>query len=299
MSDLKKLGMNIRSVREAYGESQEELGFVLGVGKNTISYYETGQREPKKETLIKIARHYMVPVESLLYGSFTNRRKLIFNGKVLLKNLDIIFPIVSSENAINNKYFKKAFDAQQSFYNACKEKEDIEFDWLDGSIDDYYLKAAEDERLKEETTVNQLAMYFLMFLAIKSIPFIIEEKPATINMLDDNMKKEIEYSDDIDPEIKDLVSEISSDETKKMITDMLVTVKQSKKWSDLAYYYSALQFFFNLVDNRMDVGSNIRVGSEMLSSFAEINNPYAISFMEICFSSFLPESSSQSVDDKE
>lgn len=299
MSDLKKLGMNIRSVREAYGESQEELGFVLGVGKNTISYYETGQREPKKATLIKIARHYMVPVESLLYGSFTNSRKLIFNGKVLLRNLDIIFPIVSSENAINNKYFKKAFDAQQSFYNTCKEKEDIEFDWLDGSIDDYYLKAAEDEMLKEETTVNQLAMYFLMFLAIKSIPFIIEEKPATINMLDDNMKKEIEYFDDLDPEIKDLVCEISSDETKKMITDMLVTVKQSKKWSDLAYYYSALQFFFNLVDNSMDVGSNIRVGSEMLSSFAEINNPYAISFMEIYSSSFLPESSSQSVDDKE
>ena len=50
MSDLKKMGANIRCLRMAYGETQEQLGEAIFVEKNTVSYYETGKREPNKET---------------------------------------------------------------------------------------------------------------------------------------------------------------------------------------------------------------------------------------------------------
>ena len=36
MGDLKKLGANIRSLRIAYGETQEQLGEAIYVEKNTV-----------------------------------------------------------------------------------------------------------------------------------------------------------------------------------------------------------------------------------------------------------------------
>ena len=61
MGDLKKLGANIRSLRIAYGETQEQLGEAIYVEKNTVSYYENGKREPNKETLTAIANHFTIP----------------------------------------------------------------------------------------------------------------------------------------------------------------------------------------------------------------------------------------------
>ena len=299
MSDLKKLGMNIRCLREAYGESQEELGLVIGVGKNTISYYESGQREPKKETLIKIARHYMVPIESLLYGSFTNNERLKIDQECLFNQIDILLPIVTSEKAMQNVSFQKAYNVHKNFYNACKKNGIGGMDSFDGNIEEYYLKAEEDANIKEEIAANRLALYLLMFMFLKNIPFFVNEKPAAINQLSDDIRKEIEYYDEAeDPELNDIINDISSDETKQMVRDLMITLKQSKRWCDLAYYYLALQYCYNLVDNSMDYGSNMRVGYEMMSSFVKLNNTYAVEFQEMCFRGVLPKSSSQSVDDK-
>lgn len=46
--------------------TQEELGWAIGVEKNTISYYENGKRDPSKDKLSAIAVHYMVSIEELL-----------------------------------------------------------------------------------------------------------------------------------------------------------------------------------------------------------------------------------------
>ena len=71
-----KLGNNIRGLRKAYGETQEELGFALGVEKNTISSYETGRTEPGKEMLSMIASHYFVSVEELLLTDLSSMKKI-------------------------------------------------------------------------------------------------------------------------------------------------------------------------------------------------------------------------------
>ena len=86
MYDLKRLGANIKSLRNAYGETQEELGAAIFVEKNTISSYETGTREPKKDTLSAIARHFMVSLEELLYSDLSDIGKIeIDNAKKVIK----------------------------------------------------------------------------------------------------------------------------------------------------------------------------------------------------------------------
>lgn len=64
MGDLVRLGLNIRSLRKAYGETQEELGVALNVEKNTVSYYENGKREPNKDMIAEIAKHYDSGIEA-------------------------------------------------------------------------------------------------------------------------------------------------------------------------------------------------------------------------------------------
>ena len=54
-----KLGARIRKIRMFRNITQKELGRRLGYGENSadvrIAQYESGQRTPKQETLIRIA----------------------------------------------------------------------------------------------------------------------------------------------------------------------------------------------------------------------------------------------------
>ena len=78
------------------------------------------------------------------------------------------------------------------------------------------------------------------------------------------------------------------------MSEMLTAVKRSKDWSDLADYYLALQYVWNLVDNDLDWGFNQRIGAEMMDAFVTVKNVYAARFMKYSFDS-ISGASSQSV----
>ena len=109
MNITEKLGNNIRCLRVAYGETQEQLGDAIGVEKNTVSSYEKGRTEPNKKILSLIAAHYMISVEELLSYDFSGMDKITFNQNVFWEQIDVILPVTSSENAIKNEHFKKAY----------------------------------------------------------------------------------------------------------------------------------------------------------------------------------------------
>lgn len=52
------IGMNIRRLRVEHGETQQELGEMLGYGATTVANYESGYRMPDLETFFEIAIHY-------------------------------------------------------------------------------------------------------------------------------------------------------------------------------------------------------------------------------------------------
>ena len=65
-----KLGARIRKIRMFRNITQKELGCRLGYGENSadvrIAQYESGQRTPKQETLIRIAEILEVDVRNFL-----------------------------------------------------------------------------------------------------------------------------------------------------------------------------------------------------------------------------------------
>ena len=58
--------MRLREIRKSKGISQLKMAMDLNTNQNTISRYETGEREPGINELIKIADYFNVSVDYLL-----------------------------------------------------------------------------------------------------------------------------------------------------------------------------------------------------------------------------------------
>ncbi len=58
--------MRLKQIRKAKGISQLKLAMDLNTNQNTISRYETGEREPGIRELINLADYFKVSVDYLL-----------------------------------------------------------------------------------------------------------------------------------------------------------------------------------------------------------------------------------------
>ncbi|MBQ3116396.1 MAG: helix-turn-helix transcriptional regulator [Clostridia bacterium] len=59
-------GRKLKELRIEKGLSQQKLGENLGFCNQTISFWESGSREPDLDTLIKISHYFEVCLEDLL-----------------------------------------------------------------------------------------------------------------------------------------------------------------------------------------------------------------------------------------
>ncbi len=59
-------GEKLKNLRTASKMSQKELAERIGIAKSVISFYESGERFPSYEVLIKIARIFNVTTDYLL-----------------------------------------------------------------------------------------------------------------------------------------------------------------------------------------------------------------------------------------
>ena len=66
--------MRLKEIRKAKGLSQLRLATELNTTQNTISRYETGEREPGIAELINIADYFNVSVDYLLERTDDPRR---------------------------------------------------------------------------------------------------------------------------------------------------------------------------------------------------------------------------------
>lgn len=68
MDVLERFGANLLRIRQARKLSQESLAESAGIHRTQISMFETGQRQPLMETLVRLAGALEVPLSSLLEG---------------------------------------------------------------------------------------------------------------------------------------------------------------------------------------------------------------------------------------
>ncbi len=59
-------GKRLKELRLEKNLSQQRLGEFFGVCNQTISFWESGSREPNLDDLLEVARFFEVPVDYLL-----------------------------------------------------------------------------------------------------------------------------------------------------------------------------------------------------------------------------------------
>lgn len=59
-------GKELKTLRESNKLSQRRLGEDLNVCNQTVSFWESGKREPDLDTLLTIAKYFNVSIDSLL-----------------------------------------------------------------------------------------------------------------------------------------------------------------------------------------------------------------------------------------
>jgi len=74
MDIRRRVGLNVRRIREEQGFSQESLAFECGLHRTYISGVERGVRNPTVVVLEKIAKALKVPSSQLLEEGWARRR---------------------------------------------------------------------------------------------------------------------------------------------------------------------------------------------------------------------------------
>jgi transcriptional regulator with XRE-family HTH domain len=64
--ETRTFGENLRDARKHAGLSQQALAFSSGMDRATISIYENGGRQPRLDTILKLARALEHPPATLL-----------------------------------------------------------------------------------------------------------------------------------------------------------------------------------------------------------------------------------------
>ena len=68
MSDATVIGKRIKQLREKKKYTREEFCTNVGISLSALSMYETGQRIPRDEIKLKIARCLDASIESLFFA---------------------------------------------------------------------------------------------------------------------------------------------------------------------------------------------------------------------------------------
>ena len=86
-------GEKLKELRKAQKLTQRELEERLNVAKSVVSYYESGDRFPSYDVLIKISRTFHVTTDYLLG---VERKRMIDVSDLSEENIDVVMNVVTA-----------------------------------------------------------------------------------------------------------------------------------------------------------------------------------------------------------
>ncbi len=287
------LPQNIKSLRTAYGESQMDLAFAIGLNAPAaISNYESGTRSPKPEVRKKIAEHFRITEEQLMHVDLSGIRKISFEVlSDIHKVQELIFaaiPVVCSEEALKNRTFANGYNAHMRIKKcmlAGQEPNDKDYDIC---LDSYY-SAFEDDAIPEAAGnmlwwLLQLEYFVLNQQISEGAQHLMENKISGIEFLRQCYLKNFDFENEDDTNASpDKESIDFYNDSEEIVQDLLKKL-QSSRLSDLAYYYTTLRYTCGIVKNELSQEMNQAIGNEMLWAISELGNKYAKNYLQVMVS---------------
>jgi len=281
---------NLRIYRETFGETQMGLAFSLGLeSPNTISNYENGTRFPEPEILRKIAWHYRVPQDELLYAHLEAKKvsKEQVTIDYLAKLSRTVFPVFCPEEALDNEKFQEAYRLHMKFLKGPFEGDDDPEEILYQCVD-LYLESEEKAAsanilglLAQVEHVSGNSEWMVSFIEMFDQKGGATGKEVYRNFLRDCDMEPDEETQAAAEALEWLGSE-DKEEAEKLCLELLQDLRTSQEWQELAYYYlaiyEAMGWSLSGSPNRETASYQ---GIRMLSVFARMGNPYAKKTMKI------------------
>lgn len=282
------LGKNIRSLRKIFGETQLDLALAIGAkGSSLISQYEAGKRMPRRDYLLKIAKHFKIPENELLYGNFEPIEQIpniplgdsAFNIAILEK----MFPLICTDKALKNQNFRSAYKIHTELLSQLRQGLEFEAEKIEPCIEMY--KTAREEGAVE-AAANHL--WWLMFLGYVTVILT----PRMLEILDIIDPKNLTIKDILGallPSYDEDSTEDNFDTNANRIEfleanehDIIIDIyrlRKLKAYADLGDFYLALRHKYSLLTNALSMEMNNAVGDEMLLTFSLFGNKYCRDFL--------------------
>lgn len=98
-----KFNERLMTLRKKRGLSQEELGFELGVSRQTVSKWESGQSYPDFQRLVLLADYFDISLDELVRGLDVGDVRALNESE---KQLSSIYSDVEGAKAAMRKYIR-------------------------------------------------------------------------------------------------------------------------------------------------------------------------------------------------
>lgn len=286
-SARERLANNIRTLRNHYHESQEQLGLIIDESKQAISMYENAHRTPNALTLHKIALHYNVSDDELLCSDLINRNALFENLnknstdiQYRISSAKVTFPIISSDQSLKNESFKKGYllhnkiieESAKGLFN------DSSLRTFDLCID-CYSKAA-DEGIND-ALANVLGFLICCEFGVHNQNLYngilrLNKKDIDVDIF---VREHLLYDEYITQDNESIMSNDDKEELNKSVLELMKELRKKPDYYSLISYYSALRYLTNAFETDYSFGMNNTIGFEMMITELQLGNPYAIDFL--------------------
>lgn len=279
--DGNQLGRNIQHLRKIHGETLDELGKAIISAKSTVKGYENRSRKPDLEKMQLLASHYNKSVDELLYTDLTglDSMEMDLNSSAHMVELfNIIIPLFTSEEAMENKAFKKGYELSQSLLNSFAKAEILSGNTVVRIFEAY--AEAVDTSESPEALANLMWTIFVWWSQLYDTKELLSMQNRLLSKklgIKDYMHLKDTTSEEIKEKRLGFITDVND-----MINEILRTLKSELEWADLADYYLALRYVMGLVDTELSNEMNTAVGMQMMLSFMTLGNSYAFRFCKTC-----------------
>ena len=288
MATKEIIGKNIKKYRQAAGHTQQDLGKKIGYSDSGISAFEKGVNDVDIETLKKIADIYRITVEDLLGDTsapdFTISNLCITENKIN-NALDSLFPVVSSDTAMQNNHFKTAYIKHKKMFDQMKKGMSIVTEDLFLCYNMYADAWNESEII--EAVVNMTGILFAKCSHIADYDAIkLQQKLNTFHKLESRQAKDVfdntaESVEKLRHEKNLFVKDFGGAKI-----ECLRVLKLSPDWSMLADYYIAYSYIISFTQNDNSIAQNQKIGRQLMEDYAELGNQYCTNFFRCAYSMY-------------
>ena len=269
------ISKNLIALKNTYKEKQIDVAEAVGIPESTYSEYINLKREPTKENISKLAKHYHVSEDSLVDTDLT----IIFENNSMydilnqiFNNAKLLFPIIEVE-CIDDPLFLKAKELHNKLLMLHDNSVKI-VDVIRLYFDSY----------EKYNNHDSYANILMLLLIEKSNMLMDNDIELFTDMYDIFDKHELEliikdailkrFDEDFDKSDFNNDNQLLLDKIDTLTNNIFDDLVKIDIYREFLEYYLMLQYLLGIGNTDLSLEINGLIAGEMIQNLALLNNSY-------------------------